>query len=289
MYRIEGDEVDYDQEFCTLHRNCIPVFFLSLPWGPFFVVRQTIKTLVVLFLFLGMNSQVSGEVSAWVHLADSNSSPECRESLTDNGCTTAGDVMVGTKLTIVVSSDDAEYWSGSLAVECPHMDCGILSEREDSCLPAAGKECSVVPWKEPCVDGFDLYTGFNGITAGEWFRIDYEALTVGNCYVAFYEHCFGEDGFPCGNRLLYYLEFYQVPTRDFDGDSWVDFSDFAVGASYWNESNCDSSGGCGGADLDKDGCVDVNDLKLFADFWLETAECSIPPAGLPEPTGCSEN
>ena len=93
--------------------------------------------------------------------------------------------------------------------------------------------------------------------------------------MGFYEQRFDPHGFPTGRELVYHLEFSHVPTCDFNGDSWVGFSDFAILAPYWHESNCGDSGGCRGADLNNDGSVDAIDLMLFADFWLETAECSI--------------
>ncbi|MGD8500631.1 MAG: GLUG motif-containing protein [Phycisphaerales bacterium] len=54
---------------------------------------------------------------------------------------------------------------------------------------------------------------------------------------------------------------------DFDGDSRVDLSDFAVLAARWLSSDS-SFFWCRGADLANDGIVDFNDLKKFVENWL---------------------
>jgi len=79
--------------------------------------------------------------------------------------------MAGTKLTIIVDSNIAEYWNGSLTIADANMDLGFLSAREPqndgdwtgSHLLAAGKEAAVYDWEEAGIDGFDLYTGSTGI------------------------------------------------------------------------------------------------------------------------------
>lgn len=52
----------------------------------------------------------------------------------------------------------------------------------------------------------------------------------------------------------------------------VDFTDYAVFASYWVDHNCVEPDWCEGADLNKSGEVDIFDLKVFTENWLEGAE-----------------
>jgi hypothetical protein len=57
-------------------------------------------------------------------------------------------------------------------------------------------------------------------------------------------------------------------TGDCDGDCYVDFYDFDLIGSYWQEIAC---GDCGGADQTEDNNVDENDLKVLTDNWLQVA------------------
>lgn len=229
------------------------------------------KKLTVLVLVLGMTSTAMGEVSTRVCLADGNTPLQ----LTDvNIPFVYRDIMVGTKLTIIVDSNVAEYWSGSLTIADANTDYGVLSaigpkvegDWTGSHLEAAGNEAVVWDWEEPGIDGFDLYTGSTGIGASDWFIIDYTATSVGTCNVGFYDHSI--DWF----QPTYYLIFSHVRTRDFNNDTKVDFSDFAVLASYWQVTDCKNPDWCGGADLDTDDDVDFNDLRLFVEYWLERTE-----------------
>jgi hypothetical protein len=180
--------------------------------------------------------------------------------------------MVGTELTIIVSSDTGGYWSGSLAVTGEDVNYGVLSCRDfneftDECegsrLPPAGTGARVHPWEEPGVQGFDLY-GHSSAVPGDWFIIDYNALEIGDCNVGFYDHSIN------GDVPIYYLEFSHVRTRDFNGDTVVNFVDFAVLALYWQEADCNDPNWCEGADLDTDSDVDFYDFALFAEYWRET-------------------
>jgi hypothetical protein len=188
------------------------------------------------------------------------------------------DVMVGTKLIIVVSSDTNDYWGndnddgGSLAIEEAYQPYGVLSARgplidgvdwSGSHLSAAGNEAVVWDWEDSGIDGFDLYTGSIDIKAGNWFVIDYNATGIGDCNVGFYDHRISWD------EPIYYLHFSNVRTRDFNNDTIVNFRDYAIFASHWMETNCISPNWCEGTDLDTNGKVDINDLRLFCEFWLE--------------------
>jgi hypothetical protein len=57
-------------------------------------------------------------------------------------------------------------------------------------------------------------------------------------------------------------------TTDLDKNRDVSYSDFAILAKYWLESNCAGSENCGGADMVRNNAVDIADLSLFAQCWL---------------------
>ena len=226
---------------------------------------------VLLASVLGIAPQATAKVSTRVCLADGNTPLEPINSTPT--LIEYPDIMVGTKLTIIVSSDVNEYWSdgGSLAIEEAYLDYGILSARgpkvgEDwsgSHLPAAGNEALVVWWP---VNEFDLYTTVSSdIQAGDWFIIDYNAINIGTCNVGFYDYSISWD------NPIYYLKFSHVRTRDFNIDTKVDFADFAAFASYWQQG-CSEPSWCEGTDLDTDGNVDTDDLMLFTDYWLEETQ-----------------
>jgi hypothetical protein len=121
------------------------------------------------------------------------------------------DIMVGTKLTIIVSSNVPEWLSGgSLAIADANRDYGVLSARGtepyylDSCFPAAGTAAVATTWFETGIAGFDMYVGDEDVNVGDWFIIDYTATTVGTCKVGFYDHDVS------WVDPVYYLEFTHV-------------------------------------------------------------------------------
>jgi hypothetical protein len=178
-------------------------------------------------------------------------------------------IMVGTHLTIIVSSDTGgDYWGGGLYIEDPYMDYGTLFGRDynvttydwmGSHLEAAGTGATVWYYSESYKSGFELATDYENATAGDWFIIDYNATNVGDCNVSFYDYDV-EDPI--------YLVFTHVPLPDFNDDGIVNFEDFAVLGSNWR-TDCSKPQNCSGTDLDADGYVGISDLKLFAEHWLE--------------------
>lgn len=203
------------------------------------------KRLILLTLFFCTAQVAVGEVSTRVCRADGNTPLEYQE------------IMVGTELTIIVSSDaNADSYPVDLFIEGPNRDYGLLSDA--CCLDAAGEGALVYPWDDDFYQGFCFQTG-EIAEANDWFIADYNATNIGDCSVAFYDNF----------MFAYNIPFTHVPTRDFDGSTRVDFGDFTVLASYWQETDCNE---CGGADLDDGNNVDVNDLMLFTDYWLETTK-----------------
>ena len=228
------------------------------------------KRIVPLMLILTAATVSTGEVSPRVCLSDGNTPLELADPCIPF---VYRDIIVGTKLTIIVDSNIAEPWSGSLAIADANIGYGVLSARgpkvgEDwsgSHLPAAGNEAVVWWWVESGIEAFDLYTGSTGIQAGDWFIIDYNAINIGTCNVGFYDYGISWD------NPIYYLKFSHVRTRDFNIDTKVDFADFAAFASYWQQG-CSEPSWCEGTDLDTDGNVDTDDLMLFTDYWLEETQ-----------------
>ena len=231
------------------------------------------KTLAILGLVLGMVPTAMAEVSTRVCLADGNTPLELADP---NVPLVYRDIMVGTRLTIIVHSTVGGKWDSDLSIEGQYLDYGLLSARdfndantvldwEGSRFEAAGYGARVRDWEEAGVCGFML-DGHTSATPGDWFIIDYLATKVGTCEVAFYDRSVSWENPVC------HLAFSHVATRDFDEDTQVGFADFAVITSYWDVVDCYEPIWCKGADLDTDGDVDVDDLIMFADYWLATTE-----------------
>lgn len=235
------------------------------------------KSLAILALVFSVAPTATAEVSVRVCLADGNTPLEPADP---NMPFVYPEIMVGTRLTIIVSSDTNECWTGSLVIADANMDYGVLSARDFNDVPghwrdwegsrtkAAGNEARVWDFEVAGIDGFDLLTGSTGVKAGDWFVIDYTATNVGACNVGFYNF----DESLMDVVLICYLTFSHVLTRDLNIDTKVDFADFAVFASPWQETSCNDPPWCEGADLNTDGAVDSTDLVLFADYWLEMTE-----------------
>jgi len=220
------------------------------------------KKVMLLVLFFNMVSVSMGEVSTRVCLADGNTPFD------------GGDIMVGTKLTIIVSSDANGYWDGGLFIAGSDRDYGVLSGRdyneitsdwEGSRFDAASDDARVYDFEDDLMSGFDLY-GDEDAVVGDWFIIDYTATSVSDCNVGFYDYSVSMDD------PIYDIPFSHVRTRDFNKDTEVDLADFAVFASYWQVADCNDPNWCQGTDLDTNGNVDSNDLMLFVDYWLEKTE-----------------
>ncbi len=216
------------------------------------------KRLAILALFLGMAPTAIGEVSVRVCLADGNTPLEAADP---NIPFVYPEIMVRTKLTIIVSSDANDYWVGDLFIAGQDRGYGVLTSAFS--FPPAGKEAFLYPLEDGFYQGFCFETD-DPPDVGDWFIADYRATNIGDCNVGLYEW-FSFDP-KCE------LSFSHVHTRDFNNDAKVDFADFSVIASYWEAVDCQEPDLCEGADLDTDGDVDVDDLMLFTDYWLERTE-----------------
>ena len=206
---------------------------------------------VFFVILFGVASLVNGAVTTKIFLADSNCPVEYQE------------IMVGTKLAIVISSDSAGYWDGSIALMGESVNKATLSDGQ--VLEAAGPMAEVWTWDNVGIQGYDLYTSYPHGQIGDWFIINYTATEVGDCNVAFFDGVLFDPPY----ITTYNIEFSHVPTRDFDGNTKVDFGDFALLVSQWNRPDCEDPNWCRGADIDTSGTVDINDLMLFTEYWLE--------------------
>jgi hypothetical protein len=204
------------------------------------------------------------------------------------------DIMVGTRLTLVVSSDSSEDWLGTLLLSGDDVNDARLSGRgltppppgspskrsayADSSLNAAGTNAYVRDTGG--IDGvglvlrndlFPYITGGHPAYPGDWFVVDYYAEQVGSCEVGLYKPTTGPD------VLLQTLSFTHVPSRDFNHDSMIDFKDFARFASHWRSAADPGSGQTADLDLNGDGRVDLADLASFSRRWLERVDSPIAP------------
>ena len=204
------------------------------------------------------------------------------------------DIMVGTRLTLVVRSDTGEQWGGFLLLSGNDVNEARLSGRgltppppgsplklsayADSVLNAAGTNAYVRGFDMS--DGTGLYlsseyrpylTGGHPAYPGDWFVVDYHAGQVGICNVELYDFSTGFD------VLLQTLSFTHVPSRDFNHDTMVDFKDFARFASGWRSAAGPGSGPTADLDLNADGRVDLADLASVSRYWLERLDSPIAP------------
>lgn len=225
------------------------------------------------------------------------------------------DIMVGTRLVLIVSSDTAteggdplddlppdwerpeddpeghlvEGWWGGLQCTWDDWERGKLAGRglnpngmipsyEGSCLEAAGAMAyaTFVDYL-PSIKkiGFDLLAD-DGVFAGDWFVLDYHAEKAGSCEIGLFDYLVSFD------EPIRILTFTHVPSRDFNGDTVVDFEDFALLAPHWRQAGNADPNGAATPDLDGDGLVTPSDIAAFSQYWLERTDCNDPPA---EPVG----
>lgn len=219
------------------------------------------------------------------------------------------DIMVGTKLVLVVRSDApvidpnapavdvpfpssnpasfSQKWAGSLSISWDDRLHGTLSGRgynaqwrnyEGSCLPAAGTILPVgaarAGYRENAGGAwFDLAVDMTNV-AGDWFVLDYRARQTGICHVMQYDQV----GNPRVLTLTEVLSFNHVSSRDFNGDTVVDSRDFSLLAAHWGSTaSPDPNDPAAAFDLDGDGRVAIGDIASFSEYWLQRTDC-LPPA-----------
>ncbi|MBW8042264.1 MAG: hypothetical protein FVQ85_20005 [Planctomycetes bacterium] len=239
--------------------------------------EMIVKGFLILTLVLGIVPISHGQTSLQVYEADGVTPFDCNSN-----------IMVGSKLVFIVSSDSNDNWSGGLYITGQDRALGTLAGRGldpndpnardyiGSHLEDAGDLAKVTAWRDSSIWGFDLYTFRpfypfdnnmvdDSTVPGDWFIIDYYADEVNECNVGFYKY--NEYGISW-REPNYFITFLNVPTRDLNSDEAVDFRDFAIFSSQWNDTDCNGPNWCAGADIDRDGNVDHKDLGLFVGYWL---------------------
>ena len=203
------------------------------------------------------------------------------------------DILVGTHLSIIVSSDDNTLpWNGRLTIKAADITKGQLWPCEFNELTYNELEsCSILPaahsisiqGRPPRVSLADSRTGdyFVGMygadepNTGEWFAVDYHAIGLGECRVVFTE--FPSQSSPVevpggilpADRLVNISVFSHVQTRDFDENYVVDFRDFALMAQcLQNSEGNDPNDFAPEYDFDHNQSIDATDLAMFMGFWL---------------------
>jgi len=240
------------------------------------------RNILQLILVLLVGSTALGEMGITVYLSEPNLVLEpisVTETLVEYP-----EVMVGTKLAIVLDSNEGGRWHGGLFIEGDSRGYGVLSGRdyndltldwEGSHYPEAGSFSALVSdGSDIKRNGFYLYSDISAIP-GDWFVIDYTAIKSGSCRVSLiyydYEHPGpGQDPQDMPDELLIHeLAFFNVATRDFDNDHSVGLSDCAYMADCWLWTITGDEDSCAIVDLNSDTYINFTDLAMFADFWLE--------------------
>jgi hypothetical protein len=225
-----------------------------------------VKRLILFITLLSAVPAVRADIFTTVYLADGSTPLELADP---NIPFVYRPIMAGTQLAIIIHSTETADWYGELSIWDADRDYGALTGVTVLTEAGEGAWFTDVAQNEPSGDpihdavGFQLYGDpFNSLP-GDWFIVDYNAISDNNCVIQYYDFTLDEF-FP-----LYQLSITQVKTRDFNNDGIVNFQDFAVLGQNWRRTGCLSPGYCSGTDLEEDGDVDLKDLMQFADFWLE--------------------
>lgn len=256
------------------------------------------RVLAAAVVCLGLALNASAGVSVHVYRCDGTTPLSLKDPNTPD---VFSDIMVGTRLVLVVSSDapvlGEDWWWGVLLTTLDDSDRGrligrglTLTERnpkyQGSCLKAAGQAPFVGAVEDTRLNriGFELIAD-SGPVAGDWFVLDYQAEKAGSCDVRLFECAVvgnepiigeptGDDEVkPVVETLVETLSFTQVPSCDLNKDHIVNLRDFALLASCWRQKADPDPAAPALPDLDADGLIGPLDIAQFSDFWLEQTDC----------------
>jgi len=241
------------------------------------------KKLALLALVVAMTPAVGAKVWTSVYHWDGVTLLDAADP---NHPTVYRDIMVGTRLVIVIGSDTKGPWSGGLLFSWDHWIYGELAARgynekarnyDGSCLVAAGARPFARVAQDTNRVGLQFNARADGVP-GDWFAVDYHAKQLGSCDIGLYNWTAGFD-VPIAT-----LSFSHVPSRDFNRDSIVDFEDFTLLASHWGSAvHPDPNRIEAQVDLNADGQIDSADLALFSEYWLERTDRNEPNSPMPAP------
>jgi len=240
------------------------------------------RMLMAVLLSLGIASVSAAEVFVHVFRCDGKTPAPLADPNVPNAY---GDIMVGTRLVLLVSSDTGGIWWGGLQLTWDDWERGQLTGRgsdsnspplncRDSVLPAAGSQATATFMVPTGWARFDLSTNRDAVP-GDWFVLDYHALEAGTCRIGLFDY--DADLFTPQKVL----SFTNVPTRDFKSDTIVNFKDFALLASQWRQATVLEPNAVSPYDLDADRFIGPRDIERFSDYWLQRTDCNVtqPPAG----------
>jgi hypothetical protein len=232
------------------------------------------KKLAVLAVAAALTSAAGAKVWTSVYRCDGTTP---LASVDPNHPNVYRDIMAGTRLVIVVSSDAKGAWFGGLLLSWDDSVYGELvgigynqktRNYDGSCLAAAGPTAFTRIFQIPPKKIGLQFNTQGGSVPGDWFVVDYRAEQVGPCDVGLY------DLSASANVPIETVHFTHVPSRDFNGDGIVDFKDFALLSSRWHSGAAPDPNRADAAfDLNSDGHLDIGDLALFSEYWLERTEC----------------
>jgi hypothetical protein len=253
-----------------------------------------VKTFISLVLVILLTSTALAVVSVQVYRGDEQTPLEWVDP---NIPDLYRDIMVETRLTLFVISDTPVYtWGGGLHVSWDDWNIGTVVGRgdaadprnyDDSVLPASGREAHAM--YNLGDSGVSISLDIDTALAGEWFVLDYHAEALGTCNVGLYSaqpeaespHDFNYlfDEPPLGNNVwIQGLSFNHVPSQDHNGDTTVNFVDFAIWATQWNELVLADPNTATPIDPNEPSTIDARDLALFCTYWLERTDANEPAA-----------
>ncbi len=245
---------------------------------------------LILILLSLLACPASATLSIDMYLSDANTPLLLRDPNTPHSYP---DIMVGTRLCVIVSSDSRTGVDGSLSMsgadlEKAELVAGVCRGADQNCvgpvLPAAGLKASVDMFYDDDANelSFDFCAGVKGIMPGPWFIWDYRATGVGSCSIRMTENSGGseEEGPDGQTSITTTVVLNHVASRDFNTDSVVNFKDFALLAQRWRIApDLDPNGLNLAVDLDGNGHVTMPDLRRFNQFWLGRTDVlvQLPP------------
>ncbi len=249
------------------------------------------RTLFVLVIAVAVTPMALAKVWTTVYRCDETTP---LAAVDPNHPTVYRDIMVGTRLVILVSSDQGGYWFGNLLSSWDDAPYGALTGRgylatlpgttvkgpsyKDSLLPSAGKQARARPYAGQFGIGLEFYSDPVAVP-GDWFIFDYQATQLGSCDLGLYDLLASYD------VPLETLSFTHVPSRDFNVDAIVNFQDLALLASRCGAVvEPDPNAPDASFDLDSNGRIDLGDIASFSEYWLERTDCRSPGADPNNPT-----
>ena len=180
-------------------------------------------------------------------------------------------LMEGSQLTLLITTDCNDYWSGGVFIANDNRLLGELNgidtdpntrDWDGSHYDNAGYYANITSWKDSNIWGYDLYGSDVNSVPGDWFIINYEAIGAGDPNVWFLDY---NNSWKIPTSVV---SFNQIKSLDYNTDDIVNLYDFAIISQYWLANNCEDPNWCEGADIDENGIVDSNDIILFGEFWM---------------------